>query len=943
MLWVLVIASIIGFLAVTPVSQFLPINTLLEQDFASHLGLNYILLFVIFISMIVYFFVQKQSVILDNQFSITDIVKQKLPKTLLLIWLFLLTLISSLSVGLYDYQQYQNNLLKQKLSLTATIKVNQLSDSVSQIIDVNNQPTIFGNSYPRQIWQIIHVDDFAGDDKLLTKINNINVLASVDISKNPDYQLILKQLKPNDMLKVSLDIMPINQQNFDNLPKNAKIISIGFDENNYLRQRHVQALATVTQMDKNSLSEFNLNQYPMLEKNLAKDIKLFDNLLIKIEKLRWQLRQNIQQNFIKTIQADNIHDNQTMIQKNLNNHAILLGLLTGDRALMMSDIKNRYQQAGISHLLAISGPHVLMLASVVSLWVLAFVKYFLPNLLCKLPSRLLVLWVSVLVAWFYALLVGFELPAQRTFWLLLLTTLASQFLINNRPFLLLASVGLVMMWWDTTAVQQAGFWLSFVAVGLLMKFSEQVGNMNNIQIFEKSDTWQSDNSIFERIWLKIKQEFVLLFKLQLWLFVLMFPIVIWFFGKISLVSVVVNLFAVPFLGLVVVPLDMLAGILSLLPVVSGLGGVIWGVLGGCLAVFHAVLDFVLQFDFSKQLFVYISQSQSILCVLLAVILASRGILSKIFMLPIFAMIALIFITQKQDNLNNPKLIVLKNTQINIQLLLIKNQSWLILSDNKRIYQDTNKLKNNQQKQQDNILTTGNDNEKTERVLNNDIYPILAKYHVNTLTGVISQTPTDSTNQIVQHLARKMTISQYYLAGFDAIKPLKNEQNQAFTFDNITPKSCRAEQVIASDDDFSLTALTGWQLNLSDSQISQKERHALQTCFLQINSHDKNKQNQQVSIIGAGSDSLPMQMSMMMYSKACLTDNVDLFISPFALRFDKDWLISASPKQLHVVTGRFDNQKFNENNQFDLLALKAKPKVLQSDDVGVVEYQLNVKP
>ncbi|MBC7752204.1 MAG: ComEC/Rec2 family competence protein, partial [Candidatus Saccharibacteria bacterium] len=38
--------------------------------------------------------------------------------------------------------------------------------------------------------------------------------------------------------------------------------------------------------------------------------------------------------------------------------AVLLGLMTGDRALIDPDVRQLYQQAGISHLMAISGPHV---------------------------------------------------------------------------------------------------------------------------------------------------------------------------------------------------------------------------------------------------------------------------------------------------------------------------------------------------------------------------------------------------------------------------------------------------------------------------------------------------------------------------------------------------------------------------------------------------------
>ena len=48
---------------------------------------------------------------------------------------------------------------------------------------------------------------------------------------------------------------------------------------------------------------------------------------------------------------------------------VLLGLLTGDRSLIDSQTTLRYQQMGISHLLAISGPHVLLAALIIT-WLL---------------------------------------------------------------------------------------------------------------------------------------------------------------------------------------------------------------------------------------------------------------------------------------------------------------------------------------------------------------------------------------------------------------------------------------------------------------------------------------------------------------------------------------------------------------------------------------------
>ncbi len=75
---------------------------------------------------------------------------------------------------------------------------------------------------------------------------------------------------------------------------------------------------------------------------------------------------------------------------------------------------------------------------------------------------------GVLAAAGYALLAGWGVPAQRTLWMLVtVALLRSAGLHWPAPLVLLAAAGVVTLL-DPWAVMQPGFWLSFVAVGLLM-------------------------------------------------------------------------------------------------------------------------------------------------------------------------------------------------------------------------------------------------------------------------------------------------------------------------------------------------------------------------------------------------------------------------------------------------------------------------------------------
>lgn len=914
MLWIIVIASVLGFLAVEWVANQPTITTILAQGFSQHTIINQSLIILIFIVLSVWLVIQKRQTLIDNSFTTFEIFFKKLPNFLLAITIFCLTLLASLSVGLNDYHNYQKNLLKQSLTITTTIKVNQLSDSVSQIIELDKKSVLLGASYPRQIWQVIDIEKFSGiqEQKIEQQLKGIHILATLDASKNSGNLQILNTLKPNDTVKVKLNLKPIYAKttSFNDLPIQANIVEIGFDEKRWLRQRNVQALATVVEIDKNSVQPYHVK------------VRVIEQFLLKVEQLRWYFGKKLQQNMLNNFEENN----KAHIIKTHDSHAILLGLLTGDRALMSSYIKNTYQQTGISHLLAISGPHVLMLASVLSLWVLGFVKLFLPKLLRKIPSKLLVLWVSVVVSGLYALFVGFELPAQRTFWLLLLMTFVNQLLITERPLTTLALVGLIMMWWDTTAVLQAGFWLSFVAVFLLIQFSEKVGKMQTASILG-----QEQKSPLQRFLIRLKQEFILLAKLQLWLFAFMMPIVIWFFGKISLIGLFVNLISVPFLGLVIVPLDMLAGVLSLVPILGGFGALLWTVLAKILTIFHQFLDILIQSELATPLFISLSQSQLILALLVAVIWFSRGIVSKFLLIPIS--LAIFLVGMKNNDFSQAKLIVLDNHRINMQLLLVNQQHWLILSDNQFAKKTPKKQAKKLAKTQETLENIA-PQDWQQNLLNQQIYPILAKYKVEKLTGIISQTPTESTNEIVQLLAKNHRVGAYFLAGFDNIKPLKNDKNQNFSYPSITPKSCQAGQLLFDENGFKLQALTGWRLKLADTQIIQSERLALMPCFVSIN-YQNNKQ----ILITSGNQKLPMQMLTTMYPNMCVANRVDLLISPYQLSYDKDWLMSVNPAQLQVITGDYDNQKISDSNYFSLLSLAKMPKIVQSDVVGIVEYRL----
>ena len=940
MIWLITVASLLGFLVVnTLANQPLTIGSALASyDAKIWQMLSVALLIALLINVGLYHGCNRKQL---KRASPNPALAYRFALPLLASFIFLLTLMLSASYGFYHYKRYENALLPSALTVDAIVESHQISDTLSQMSPLSNDNTLIGNGFIKQILQVRVDKGGDADTSSATPQPPLTALITANIKDNPEWEATLSQLRPGMQLNVKLQLAPIAKPKPTSLPSNAKPLSLGFDEVQWLRQRGVQAKGVIIGIEKTSLREFNPSH-------------VTDRMVIAIEQLRWQLRQKILANLHTTLlkQSTSIVNSkntdiaqpvlqtsgQSSIQSAIQSHAILLGLLTGDKSLMDSDLKNRYQVTGISHLLAISGPHVLMLAAIVSILVVWLVKWLAPQLLVKLPSSLLVLWVSVVMAGFYALLVGFEIPAQRTFWMLLLLTLSKQLLVNFSAYRLLAWVALGMIWLEPTAVGQAGFWLSFVAVVLLLKFSETIGTVSAAEIKDVSQlvapTARSD--VLSSFVKTISHQFKALLKLQIWLFIWMLPIVVCFFGKVSVIGILVNLLAVPFLGLVVVPLDMLAGVVSWLPVIGDwLSQIIWSMLTTLLNVFHFLLNQLIDTGVAKQSFFALSQTQLALCLFIALLGWLKGLLPRMLMLPLAILLILLPLQQRSLSNNKPTLAVGDNPKLVISLLKKGDDSWLILSDNQIKAAQADKPNFLKTKQA--IRNVAAD-EEISSLLNRDIYPLLANQQVHRLTGVISQTPSVRVNELVQQLATHVPIKAYWLAGYDAEHSRLDVIDKAVSasFRAITPRSCQTAQRWQQDG-LEVTAVSGWHLDLA---LTDEQKLATQTCYIHIRFKPPTSKPYDVLMLAGNSD-IPMQMT----EKLCTVSATHLLIQPYNLSIKPSWLALTKPSLLHVVTGTYKSQKLGEDSQLSLASWSVdKPaehsfEVLYADQVGAVIYTL----
>jgi len=241
---------------------------------------------------------------------------------------------------------------------------------------------------------------------------------------------------------------------------------------------------------------------------------------------------------------------------------LLAALTIGDKQGLDSETWMHMRLTGTVHLAIVSGLHIGMVAGLGML-----LGNLLGRCLAALGAPISRQKVAVLLggclALTYALLAGFSLSTQRALIMLCVFLLATLLRRKPRPELALLWALALIAASDPLAALSSGFWLSFVAVATFLLWFIP----------------RPRGSYLEG-----------LFSAQLIIFLPLAGLLSFFQGEISLLSPLVNLLAIPWLSIAVVPLALFG--MLLLPLSPDMAAAVWRVAAWQLEMFDKATTYV---------------------------------------------------------------------------------------------------------------------------------------------------------------------------------------------------------------------------------------------------------------------------------------------------------------------------------------------------------------
>jgi len=255
---------------------------------------------------------------------------------------------------------------------------------------------------------------------------------------------------------------------------------------------------------------------------------------LRMELARWHLRKKI----------------QSMLPGDARYVGVLIALVMGDQNAINQDDWQVFNATGIGHLISISGLHVTMLAGVgASLAAFIWRRRTLPLIA---PVSKVAAVSGFATAFIYAWLAGFQIPAQRTMYMVGVVAFALWTGRNPRSF--------DIWWWalafvlliDPMAPYTPGFWLSFGAVAAILYAMGDSSGLLGIPTGKELEVHWT-----QRVFQALREAC----RVQAVVTLALLPFTLFWFYQVSIVSPLANAFAIPLVSYIVTPLAIAGALL----------------------------------------------------------------------------------------------------------------------------------------------------------------------------------------------------------------------------------------------------------------------------------------------------------------------------------------------------------------------------------------------
>jgi len=231
---------------------------------------------------------------------------------------------------------------------------------------------------------------------------------------------------------------------------------------------------------------------------------------------------------------------------------VAAAMMTGQRHAITEKVEQDLRDAGLAHILAISGLHMALFAGTL-FWVIRAALALVPRLALRYPLKKWAAAAALIGAFAYLLLSGMSVTAQRAFIMAALMFLA---VLADRPALSLRNVALaatIILLTRPESVLEPGFQMSFAAVTALIAVYQN-RELQLLGLREKA-TGVSGLLRFALIYI------VTLALTSLVAGAATAPFAAYHFNRMAAYGIAGNLLAMPLVGIVIMPAALLAYLL----------------------------------------------------------------------------------------------------------------------------------------------------------------------------------------------------------------------------------------------------------------------------------------------------------------------------------------------------------------------------------------------